>query len=89
MKSRTARQFRELFRALPKQTQRQAREAYQWFLLDHRHPGLRFKQVRAVPPLWSARVGIGYRAVGVVARDTIVWFWIGSHSDYDKLLRQM
>jgi hypothetical protein len=34
-------------------------------------------------------VGIGYRAVGVVDGDTVIWFWIGSHADYDKLLEYL
>lgn len=86
MKSRTTRQFRELVAALPKQVQRQARAAYKLFQQNPSHPGLRFKQVIAEPPTYSARVGISYRAVGVLSADTIVWFWIGSHADYDKLL---
>jgi hypothetical protein len=74
MNSRTTRRFRALLAALPTQVQRQARDAYQMFRLDPTHPGLRFKQVHADPPTHSARVGIGYRAVGAVDGDTIVWF---------------
>jgi hypothetical protein len=40
------------------------------------------------PPTYSARVGIGYRDLGALDGDTIIWFWIGSHADYDKLLEQ-
>ncbi|MGI8732837.1 MAG: hypothetical protein ACR2LM_06000 [Pyrinomonadaceae bacterium] len=36
--------------------------------------------------LWSVRVGAHYRALGLDAADSIVWFWIGSHADYDKLV---
>lgn len=86
MNSRTTRRFRELFSALPAHVQRQAREAYRLFRQDQHHPGLRFKLVRSDPPLYSARVGIGYRAVGVRDGDTIVWYWIGSHADYDRFL---
>jgi hypothetical protein len=89
MNSRTTRQFRALFRALPASIQRQARQAYRHFLQDSAHPGLRFKQVHPDPPIYSARVGISYRAVGVRDGDTVIWYWIGSHGDYDKLLRQM
>lgn len=86
MKSRTTRQFRELFAELPAQVQQQARQAYRLFQQNPNHPGLRFKQVHADPPTHSARVGIAYRAVGGLDGDTVVWFWIGSHADYDKLL---
>jgi len=89
MKSRTTRRFRELFAALPAKVQQQARESYRLFEQNPSHPGLRFKQVHPDPPIYSARVGISYRAVGSLAGDTVVWFWIGSHADYDKLLDQL
>jgi hypothetical protein len=89
MNSRTTGRFRELFAALPARVQQQARQAYRLFRQNPAHPGLRFKQVHADPPLYSARVGIGYRAVGVLDRDTIIWYWIGSHADYSKLLDQI
>jgi hypothetical protein len=84
--SRTTRRFRELLSALPASVRRQAREAYRQFQANPSHPGLRFKQVHTPPPTYSARVGIGYRAVGVLDGDTVIWFWIGSHADYDRLL---
>ena len=86
MNSRTTRRFRELFAALPVQAQRQAREAYRLFRQNPAHPGLHFKQVHPDPPTYSARVGIGYRAVGVLDGDTVIWFWIGTHAEYDRLL---
>jgi hypothetical protein len=89
MKSRTTRRFRELLAGLPGHVQKQAHEAYRLFAHNPHHPGLHFKQVHPDPPIYSARVGIGYRALGVVDKDTIVWYWIGSHADYDHLLQQM
>jgi hypothetical protein len=89
MTSRTTRRFRELFAALPSHVQQQARAAYRLFRQDPHHPGLRFEQVHADPPIYSARVGIGYRAVSVMDGDTVIWYWIGSHADYDKLLEQL
>ncbi len=87
MYSRTTRRFRELLAALPAHVQQQANDAYALFRASPHHPGLRFKQVHAKPPTYSARVGIGYRAVGVAAGDSIIWYWIGSHADYDLLLK--
>lgn len=89
MNSHTTRQFRALFAALPAAVQRQAREAYRLFHQNPAHPGLRFKQVHADPPIYSARVGISYRAVGVRDGETVIWYWIGSHADYDKFLAQL
>jgi hypothetical protein len=88
MKSHTTRQFRELFGALPAHIQRQAREAYRLFQQNPFHPGLHFKQIQADPRLYSARVGISYRAVDVRDSDKNVSCWIGSHTDYDRLLNQ-
>ena len=89
MNSHTTRQFRELSAALPARVRQQAREAYHHFLENPAHRGLRFKQVHADPPTYSARVGISYRALGVRDGDTIIWFWIGTHAEYDKLLKQL
>lgn len=89
MNSHTTRQFRERVAALPVTVRRQARDAYRLFQQNPSHPGLRFKQVHPDPPIYSARVGINYRAVGAVQGDTVIWFWIGSHAEYDKLLKQL
>lgn len=65
---------------------RQAREAYLLFREDPYHPSLNFKQVHPSQPIFSARIGLHYRAVAVRDGDVMVWFWIGSHSEYDKFL---
>jgi hypothetical protein len=56
------------------------------FSSDPSHPGLQFKKVHAKRPIYSVRIGLGYRALGTKDGDDIVWFWIGSHADYDKLI---
>jgi hypothetical protein len=89
MNSRTTRHFRDLFAVLPAHVQQQAREAYRLFQQNPAHPGLRFKKVHPDPPIYSARVGIAYRAVGALNGGTVIWFWIGSHADYDKLLERL
>jgi hypothetical protein len=48
------------------------------------HPSLRFKKVGR---FWSARVGLHYRALALERPDGLVWFWIGAHSEYERLLR--
>lgn len=89
MNSRTTRRFRELFGVLPNHVRQQAREAYRLFQQNPTHPGLGFKRVHVDQPIYSARVGISYRTVGVIDGETIIWFWIGSHADYDKLLASL
>ncbi|MBS1106758.1 MAG: hypothetical protein H6Q91_2260 [Deltaproteobacteria bacterium] len=53
------------------------------------HPSLRFKPVHATRSIYSARVGLGYRALAVRDGGTWIWFWIGNHADYDRLLRDL
>jgi mRNA-degrading endonuclease RelE of RelBE toxin-antitoxin system len=86
IESRTTRRFREAYQNLPEEIRRQARQAYRLFQKDPHHPSLRFKRVEEGTNTFSVRVGLGYRALGVMEGSAIVWFWIGSHADYDRLI---
>lgn len=86
IESRTTRSFRKAFAALPSEIQQQARRAYRLFRIDPNHPSLRFKKVEQIENVYSARIGLGYRALGVLEGSVVVWFWIGSHADYDRLI---
>jgi hypothetical protein len=86
VKSHTTERFREALAGLPAHVQRQARAAYNLFAADPTHPSLRFKQVHETRPIYSARVGLGYRALCVREGEDLIWFWIGSHADYDRLI---
>jgi len=68
---------------LPTEVQDLARSAHALLKHNPRHPSLHFKKVGAY---WSVRVGLHYRALAVEAADGLVWFWIGAHSEYDKLI---
>ncbi len=89
MNSRTSERFRLAFGRLPARVQTRARAAYRLFRLDPSHPSLRFKQVHPSRAIYSVRIGLAYRALGVRDGDEIIWFWIGSHADYDQLLREL
>ena len=89
MTSRTTEGFWKRYEALPEAVRRQARAAYRRFQQDPHHPGLQFKQVHESKPIYSIRISRDYRAVGVKEDAQIVWFWIGSHSDYDSLLARV
>jgi hypothetical protein len=69
--------------------QRQARSAYRLFQENPSHPSLRFKQVHPTEPIFSVRINRNYRALGIREDDQIIWLWIGSHSNYDKLIKQL
>jgi hypothetical protein len=82
-------EFRKLFDQLPAEIRGQARKAYATWPKNADHPGLDFKKLK-VTDAYSARVGLHYRAICVkVGDDQFVWEWIGTHADYDKLLRNM
>lgn len=89
MKSHATKRFRKAFQDLPPHIQRKARETYQFWKQNPYHPGLQFKQIHARKPIYSVRIGIGWRAVGVKDGETMVWFWIGSHADYDNLISHL
>ena len=89
MKSKATKQFWQLLDALPLSIQRQARDSYRLWQDNPRHPSVRFKRVHPVEPIYSARVNNNYRALGLLDEDTIIWFWIGNHGVYDRLLKQL
>ena len=84
IESRTTRQFWRLFSALPLDIQRDAKRAYRLFLDNPAHPGLQFKKLEGEDNIYSVRIGLEYRALAVMKKDGIVWYWIGSHSEYDR-----
>jgi hypothetical protein len=65
--------------------QRLADKAFELLRSNPRHPSLHFKKISA---LWSVRVGLEYRALATEEADGYSWFWIGTHAEYDRLLRQ-
>ena len=89
MNSRPTESFIALFAALPDAVKAQARKAYRLWRQNPRHPSLHFKRIHDREPLYSVRISLGWRVVGLLEGDTMFWYWIGSHADYDKLLEQL
>ena len=89
MNSRTTRHFRQMLSELPANIRRQAKETYRLFRENPRHPSLRFKKVHNTDPIYAARININYRVVGIVDNGEIIWFWIGPHTEYEKLLGEL
>jgi hypothetical protein len=88
VRSRTTSKFRALYQSAPKVVQDKAKAAYQLWSENPDHPSLRFKKVHNKLPIYSVRVDLDWRAVGVMEGDMVLWFWIGPHDEYEKLLRQ-
>ena len=74
------------YRQLPDEVRELADKNFALLKADLNHPSLHFKKVGKAKQLWSVRVGSHYRALGVEKPTGIVWFWIGPHAEYDKLL---
>jgi plasmid maintenance system killer protein len=89
MISHTTADFRRDFAILPVSIQKQARAAYRLFVNAPKHPSLKFKKLPPHNDLWSVRISADYRAIGRWRGDSIVWFFVGSHADYDKLLERL
>lgn len=86
MKSSTTPDFWSSFESLPPDIQRRAKLAYKLWKKNPRHPSLRFKKVASV---WSVRIGSGYRALALLEDGVYYWFWIGTHDEYEKLLKRL
>jgi hypothetical protein len=71
------------YRDLPKNVQELADKSFNLLKNDPYHPSLHLKKIKN---FWSVRIGLAYRALGVALPEGILWFWIGSHADYDNLL---
>lgn len=79
-----SRRFWSEFKKLPPEIQKRAAKNFRLLLRDPRHPSIRFEKKKQG---WSARVGIGYRALADEVDDGFLWFWIGTHAEYDRLIR--
>ena len=89
MISHTTEKFRKLYSLLPVGIQKQARIAYTQFKQNPYHPSLQFKRVHSSKPIYSVRINIDYRAVGIFEDNEVIWFWIGSHREYEKILQKL
>ena len=83
MKHHASPRFWRCYRQLPADIQRLADDSYQLLRHDHRHPSLHFKRIGR---FWSVRVGLHYRALAVEYETAVVWFSVGSHAEYNRLV---
>ena len=87
MKSQATRKFWKFYARLHRNVQRRARKAYQMWKVNSHHPSLHFKRVDDEEPIYSVRVSDDYRVLGFLEGDTIIWYWIGNHDEYARLLK--
>lgn len=85
MKSSTTASFRSRLGKLPPEVRALANKNFRLWLADPHYPSVQFKKVGRY---WSARVGLAHRALAILDGDTVRWFWIGQHAEYERLLSE-
>jgi len=83
MKHYASRRFWAAYEKLPVQIRNLADKNFALLKQDPAHPSLHFKKTGR---FWSARVGLSHRALAIEEEGNLVWFWIGSHAEYDRLI---
>ena len=76
--------FWAAYAALPQEVQALADKNFSLLKADQNHPSVSFKRVNRY---WSARIGLSHRALAVRDGDDVIWFWIGEHGEYNRLIR--
>lgn len=87
MNSKTTDRFRKCYSELPDNIKKQAQEAYKLLRDDPYHPSLHFKRIHSNRPIFSVRISRDYRATDLLKDQEIIRFWIGSHAEYEKIVK--
>ena len=85
MKHSASRDFWKFLESLPPSVQHLARKNFDLLKADPGHPSLHFKKIGRMR---SVRIGLRHRALGVESSEGILWFWIGTHADYDRIVSE-
>ena len=81
---RTTDRFWKRFENLPENVQHVAKQKFQLLKTNPWHPSLHFKKVGN---FWSVRAGIAYRALAIEDGEDFIWIWIGSHDEYEQMIK--
>ena len=68
---------------MPEPVRSLADKNYELLKTNPKHPSLHFKKIGQ---FWSVRIGLRYRALAIEVDEGLLWFWIGSHADYDAVI---
>ena len=80
---RTTEQFWQRYRDLPKDIRDLADKSFERLKKNPKHPSLHLKKVG---DFWSARIGLAFRALAVEDDNDLIWVWIGSHDEYERVI---
>ena len=89
MISKTTTKFWRYYEKLPEEIKKKARKMFKIFQEDPYHPSLRFKRIHSIKPIFSIRITKDYRAIGILEKDEIIWFWIGNHEEYERIIKKL
>jgi hypothetical protein len=87
MRSQATPRFWRLFHALPAEVRRRAVQAYRLWQSDPSHPSLRYRRLENLGDVVTVRVGSHYRVLGLLEPGAVAWIWVGTHAEYDRLVR--
>lgn len=83
MRHFTSPSFWDCYEKLPLTIQALADSNYELLKQNPQHPSLYLKKVKRY---WSVRVGRRYRALAIEVEAGLLWFWIGTHAEYDIIV---
>lgn len=89
MLSHTTNRFWKCFNFLPHEIQERAKRTYKIWSENPSHPSLHFRQIHTAEPIYSIRIGLNHQAIGLKESTTIIWFWIGTHEEYNNLISRI
>jgi hypothetical protein len=84
MKSATLPSFWKAYEKLGGNIKARARKSFRLWVENPFHPSLHFKCINAEEDIWSVRISLDVRAIGVLEKETVTWFWIGMHDEYER-----
>jgi hypothetical protein len=80
-------QWKKFYKKIPMDIKKIANKQYKLFKENPYHSSLHFKRIHSSKPIFSARINLNYRTIGVLQDSTIIWFWIGSHDEYERIIK--
>jgi len=86
MESLTTPAFRKKYSQLPLSVQHLTKKTYCLWKNNPHHPSLHFKQIHHTQLIFSVRISLDWRALAMKNNNIMLWFWIGTHSEYDNLI---
>lgn len=91
MQFSTTKEFWQLLTECPADIQDRVPKKLSMWEDNQRHPSLHFKKVSkdSEPSVWSIRVSDDYRMLGYRQGDHVMWYWVGKHDEYIRIINRL